>query len=416
MKVQLPEAYVPLWTGCTNELPTIEHYAFFGGRGGAKSHSIGEAVAALSHKKTERVVCGRQYQNSIKDSVKELIEKKIHALNLAVYYKSTEREIVNLVNGSRFSFIGMDRNPESAKSLEGATIFWGEEAQTFTQRSVELIIPTIRAPGSRMIWSWNPRFETDEVDKMFRGPHPPEASYIKEVSWEDNPYFFRTRMPSEFRRSMRADPKRHKHIWEGGYDYDPDTIIFTQWSVGRPPFVPAKCRPRFGMDFGFGSDPNAVVKVYIIEPEDLGYDPETHLGFIYVAQEAGGYRIPNNQLPALMESIREIRDYTITADSARPETIDYLQRKGFNIYGAKKGAGSVKNGINWLQGYHILVDPECPVIAEELKGYKWAVDKNNKPLPMPADKQQDHYIDAVRYAVEDDSINEMGEDPGVDYV
>jgi phage terminase large subunit len=416
MQVQPPEAYLPLWTGCTADIAAIEHYAFWGGRGGAKSHSIGEAVAALSCQRTERVVCGRQFQNSINDSVKELIEQKIKALNMAVYFHVTEREIKNTATGSRFSFIGMDRNPESAKSLEGATLFWGEEAQTFTKRSVELIIPTIRAPGSRMIWSWNPRLRTDEVDKLFRGPVPPEAAYIREVSWRDNPHFFRTRMPSEFRRSLKASPKRHLHIWEGGYDENPDAGIFESWSVGRPAFIPEKCRPRFGMDFGFGSDPNVLVKVYIIEPQDLGYDPETHLGFIYVAQESVGYKVPNKQLPDFMRKITEVNDYYVTADSARPETIDYLQSKGFSIYGAKKGAGSVKNGINWLQGYHILIDPDCPIAAEEIKQYKWKMDPNDRPLPMPADKQQDHCIDAIRYAVEEESISETGDGDGVDYV
>lgn len=414
--VSPPEAYVPLWTGRTAEMSVIEHYAFHGGRGGAKSHSIGEAVAALSCQRTERVVCGRQFQASIKDSVKELLERKIHALNMSVYFRFTEREIENLATGSRFSFIGMDRNPESAKSLEGATLFWGEEAQTFTKRSIELIVPTIRAPGSRMVWSWNPRLRTDEVDVMFRGTAVPENSYVREVSWRDNPHFFRTRMPSEYRRSLRANPKRHIHIWEGGYDENPDTAIFDQFSVGRPAFIPPKCRPRFGMDFGFGSDPNAVVKVYIIEPEDLGYSSETHLGFLYIAQETGGYKIPNQQLPAMMDKITEIKDFQITGDSSRPETIDYLQRKGYPIYGAIKGAGSVKNGLNWMQGYHILIDPDCPVTYEEIKNYKWAVDKADKPLPMPADKQQDHYIDAIRYAVEQDSIADAGDDSGVSYV
>lgn len=416
MQVQPPEAYLPLWTGKAPGLPVIEHYAFHGGRGGAKSHSIAEALAALSCQRTERIACGRQFQNSIKDSVKELVEQKIKALNMSVYFKITEREIINLATGSRFSFLGMDRNPESAKSLEGVTIFYGEEAQTFTKRSVELIIPTIRAPGSRMIWAWNNRNRDDEVDQLFLGPAPPEASYIRKVSWRDNPHFFRTRMPSEYRRSMKANPKRHVHIWEGGYDENPDAGIFENWSIGRPAFIPPKCIPRFGMDFGFGSDPNVVVKVYIIEPEDLGYDPELHLGFIYVAQEVVGYKVANKQLPDFMGKVTEVRDYPITADSARPETIDYLQGKGFSVYGAKKGAGSVKNGINWLQGYHILIDPDCPITAQEVGQYKWKMDPNDRPLPLPEEKQQDHCIDAIRYAVEDQSIHETGDDGDVSYV
>lgn len=400
---------MPLWHG------GYEHYAFFGGRGGAKSHGVGEATVALSCRSEERVVCGRQYQNSIKDSVKELLEKKIYSMGMAAYFKSTDRELINVSTGSRFSFLGMDRNPESAKSLEGATFFWGEEAQTFTRRSVELIVPTIRAAGSRMAWTWNPRFRTDEVDSMFRGPHPPENSYIRNVSWRDNPWFYRTRMPSEFRRSKLAKPKRHAHIWEGGYDENPDAAIFDNWAIGRPYVIPDKCIPRYGMDFGFGSDPNAVVKVYVIEPEDLGLDPDFYIGFIYIAAESVGYKVANKDLPALMDAVPGIREWNITADSARPETIDYVNSKGFNVFGSIKGAGSVKNGINFMQGYQILVDPDCPVTAEEIKNYMWKLDPNDKPLPMPAEYQQDHCIDGVRYAIEDLTRDDY-QGGGVDYV
>jgi phage terminase large subunit len=401
LDLQIAEAYIPLWNG------GYEHYAFFGGRGGGKSHGVGEACIGLAAQRTERVVCGRQYQNSIKDSVKELLEKKIYKMGLNDCHKILEREIINTSTGSRFSFIGMDRNPESAKSLEGATIFWGEEAQTFTKRSVELIIPTIRAPGSRMIWTWNPRFRTDEVDQLFRGPHPPEASCIRHVSWRDNPFFYQTRMPSEYRRSLRANPKRHVHIWEGGYDENPDLAIFDNYAIGRPDFIPEKCLPRFGMDFGFGSDPNAIVKVYVIEPEDMGLDPALFNGIIYVAQENVGYKVPNNKLPDLMDDLHEVRDWPITADSARPETIDYLNSKGYNMFGAIKGAGSVKNGINFVSGYQLLIDPECPITYEEIKSYRWKADPNDKPLPMPDPDSDDHCIDAIRYAVEDLSVHEM---------
>lgn len=379
---------MPLWTGKAPGLPTIEHFAFYGGRGGSKSHSIAEAVVGRASQKEERIVCGRQYQNSIKDSVMELLEIKIKSMNMAVFYKTTEREIVNVSTGSRFSFTGMDRNPDSAKSLEGASIFWGEEAHTFTPRSVEIIIPTIRAPGSCMIWSWNPRYRTDAVDDLFRGAAVPENSYIRKVSWRDNPYFHQTRMPSEYRRSLKS-PKRHAHIWEGGYDENPDVAIFDNWRVGR--VDTGKARPRFGMDFGYSSDPNCLVKVYVLEEEHI----------IYVANEAVGYKIPNRDLPALMDTIPEVRDWNITGDSARPETIEYLQSKGFNMYSAKKGAGSIKNGITWLQGYELVISPDCPVTAEEVRDYKWATDPNGKPLPMPAEKQNDHCIDGIRYAVEE---------------
>lgn len=404
MKLQIAEAYVPLWQG------GYEHYAFFGGRGGGKSHGVAEALVGLSSKREERIVCGRQFQNSMKDSVKELLENKIYSMNMSALFDITDREIINRSTKSRFSFIGMDRNTSSAKSLEGATIFWGEEASDFNERSIEIIVPTIRAPGSRMVWTWNPRYRTDEVDKMFRGGTPPENSYIRQVNWQDNPYFYLTRMPSEMRRAKKAKPKRFKHIWEGGYDENPEAAVFTNVVKGIVE-VPIKIRPYYGMDFGFGSDPNFLVKVYVLEAEN-----EDDEDIIYIAEEAMGYHIPNRDLPNLMRSVTGVDDWDIVADSSRPETIDDLCSHGLNVRGAIKGAGSVKNGINFLTGYKIVVHPDCVNIFEELESYLWATDPMGKPLPMPANNQQDHGIDALRYAVEEHSRTYTNEGDGVDYI
>lgn len=392
MELQVAEAYVPLWQG------GFEHAALYGGRGGGKSWGVVQALVGLSCVNYERIVCGRQFQTSIKDSVKELIEKQINAMNMGVYFKITDTEIYNVSTKSRFSFTGMDRNPDSAKSLEGCSIFWGEEAQSFTTRAVEIIIPTVRAPGSRMIWTWNPRYRTDEIDKMFRSGTPPENSYIKPVSYADNPYFYQTRMPSEMRRSLRANPKRHTHIWLGGYDENPDAAIFTDWEVGRVE-IPDKAIPLLGADFGFSDDPNVLIKAYFLPDVDT----------IYVAEESYGYKIPNRNIPDLFDKVTECRDYEIVADSARPETIEYLQSCGFNMRAARKGPGSIKNGINWLCGYKIVISPDCPIFKEEVSAYCWLLDAAGKPLPVPAPRQQDHGIDALRYAVEDHATNEAGD-------
>lgn len=398
-KMHIPEAMVPLWTG------GYEHYALYGGRGGAKSHGIAEPIVHRTFNRKRTVVCGREFQNSIDNSVKSLIEQKINKMGMSVYYKVTDRSIEHVGNGSKFSFIGMARNPESAKSFEGCDVFWGEEAQTFSKHSVELIIPTIRAEGSELFWSWNPRDEDDEVDQLFRGIEPPENSYIACVGWEDNPWFYKTRMPSERRRMLRVSPKRYAHIWGGGYDEDPDTSVFQNWSVGAME-IPPKAIPRFGLDFGFATDPNFIVKLYVIEELDT----------IYFAQEAQAHKLGNNKLFDFITQITEAEDYEIIADSARPETIDYLVGKGLNIVGARKGAGSVKNGLNWMQGYHLRIHPDCVHMQEEVRKYKWHVDSKGRPMPMPAPYQNDHGIDASRYAIEDLSVygEDNDDDDGVD--
>jgi len=112
--------------------------ALFGGRGGGKSHGVAGALAILAAKTETRIVCAREIQESLRDSVKQLIEDKISDYGLEGYYDVQRDEIVGL-NGSRFVFKGMWRNPDALKSLEGADIFWGEEAARFSDRSIRLI-------------------------------------------------------------------------------------------------------------------------------------------------------------------------------------------------------------------------------------------------------------------------------------
>ena len=384
INANIGEAFLPILTD------KYEHYAFHSGRGCGKSHGVGECVVLASLIGHERIVCGRQFQVSIKDSVKELLVNKVDALGLREKFHITDREMVCKPTDSRFSFVGMHHNPESSKSLEGATIFWGEEASTFTQESLETIIPTIRAAQSRMIWTWNPKNRDDPVDDLFRGQHPPENSYIRKLTQADNPYWPQTRMPSEYRRMKRANAVRHAHIWLGDYDESPDSKIFTSLEQGVREVDP-KIAPLFGLDFGYGSDPNFGVKVYVLEDRNE----------IYIASECTGHRVPNTALADLIRTMPEAESYPITADSSRPETIDYLCGQGLIVQGARKGAGSVKNGINWMQGYHIVVHPLCEAIWAELNAYRWDEDKLGRPLPHPKPHQDDHGIDATRYAVED---------------
>lgn len=372
----------------------FRHKAIFGGRGSAKSHSVGTILPILTAHETKRVVCGRQYQNSIKDSVKELLEAKINQIGLGSQYKFYEREIVHIKKESRYTFIGLDRNPQSAKSLEGADIFWGEEANTFSAYSMEILMPTIRKPGSEMWWTWNPQDRTDPVDKYFRGDNPPENSLILRVGIEDNPWFYMTAMPAEMEHMKAGNYKRYLHIWEGEYDEDSDSKIFTNTRVGRVE-VPDYCAPRYGMDFGFGSDPSFIVKVYIHEPTRE----------IYVAREWCG-RVPLSQLPAGMDSVLDDKSDLVKGDSSQPGTIEHLNSHGYNVHGAKKGPGSVKSGITWLQGYKIIIDPDCQHLIEEARLYSWQIDRITRMrINTPVDAHN-HGWDAVRYATEDAQLED----------
>lgn len=374
------------------ECPEYDHYAYFGGRGTGKTHHIGEALVIEAFSWPARIVCGRQFQASIDESVKELLENKIEYFGLSWFFKITEYEIVGQ-NGSSFSFVGLDRNPGSIKSFEGADITFVEEANYVKAKALEILIPTVlRKPGSRMIWAWNPDQKTDPVDDLFRGKKPPSNSYVCRVTHDDNPHFATTKLPQQMEDQRQRDEQKYRHIWLGEYNTLSDVKVFTNWRTGRID-VPETCEPLFGMDFGFSQDPNAVVKLYVIEG----------IKTIYISNEAFGKKIPSKELPALLDTIPQSRDFYIAADSSRPETIDGLRVQGFNIAGAKKGPNSVKDGLSWLQGYDIVISPDCPNMIAEAQNYEWKTDPLGKPLPVPCDKEN-HGWDAVRYATEQKRI------------
>lgn len=211
-RVEIPEAFEDLI-----EPNTYRDYAYYGGRGGAKSHSVGGALVIQAAREPLRIVCAREIQDSLKDSVKQLIEDKIEAFDLGANFDCLRDEIRGK-NGSQFIFKGMWRNPDAIKSLEGADIFWGEEANRFSARSIRLVRPTMRKPGSRMVWTWNPEFDHDPIDRLFRGEAgPPPNSLVREVSWKDNPWFGDTPLWAEMENDYRVDPDAAAHVWGGSY-------------------------------------------------------------------------------------------------------------------------------------------------------------------------------------------------------
>lgn len=192
------------------------HKASYGGRGSAKSHSFATALVLKAAQSPLRIVCAREIQNSLRESVKQLIEDKIESLGLADRFERLDKETRGL-NGSKFMYLGMWRNPEAAKSLEGADIFWGEEASAFSERSLRIIRPTMRKPGSELWFSWNPEFEHDPVDKFFRGSEPPPDTLLMPVSWRDNPWFDQSPLKADMEFDYATDPARAEHVWGGGY-------------------------------------------------------------------------------------------------------------------------------------------------------------------------------------------------------
>lgn len=359
----------------------------WGGRGSGKSHFFATwAVLQAYHTPGFRIVCVREVQRSIADSVKRLLEDKIAELGLGEFFASTEAEIRGL-NGSLVIFRGLQNHTAaSIKSLEGFHVAWVEEAQTISQKSLDLLTPTIRAPGSELWFSWNPASESDPIDQLLRA-NPPDEAIVIHANYSDNPWF-----PDELRTDMerdrKRDPDKYFHVWEGQYQSRSEARIFKNVQQGeRNP--PADVVWFYGADFGFGVDPSAGVRCCVLGDE------------LYIDHEAYGHHVPTERLPSLFAEVEGMERWPSRGDSSRPETIDYLRRHGFpKMRGAKKGKGSVEDGILFLQGFDIVVHPRCANLWNEFSNYAYKTDKQTGEILPVVEDAHNHAIDALRYAVE----------------
>jgi len=162
----------------------------YGGRGGAKSWGVARALLIKGAKDPLRILCAREFQVSIKDSVHKLLADQIEQLGLAEFYEITNTAIRGR-NGTEFSFVGLKNNIMSIKSFEGVDICWCEEAQTISKTSWNVLIPTIRKDNSEIWVTFNPELETDDTYQRFV-ISPPDNAFVQKITWRDNPWFPQT--------------------------------------------------------------------------------------------------------------------------------------------------------------------------------------------------------------------------------
>ncbi len=219
LTIEVPRKFYPL-------LAPKRYKGAYGGRGGAKSHFFAERALKTCVSKTTRIVCIREVQDSIRDSVRQLLVDKIQKLGLGQLFTPLDTEIRG-PNGSLIIFKGMQSyNAETIKSLEAYDIAWVEEAQTLSQRSLDMLRPTIRKEGSELWFSWNPRYKTDPVDKFFRTNPPAEAVSVM-VNWRDNPWFPEV-LRKDMERDFAVDPDKADHVWNGAYGSSEGAIL-SRW-------------------------------------------------------------------------------------------------------------------------------------------------------------------------------------------
>jgi len=378
--IDTPRVYLPL-------LKPARYKGAHGGRGSGKSHFFAESVVEESLAAKTDIVCIREVQKSLNQSVKKLIEAKIEAMGVQNEFRVLNTHIES-ANGGRIIFQGMQNHTaDTIKSLEGYRIAWVEEAQSLSQRSLDLLRPTIRMEGSELWFSWNPRNKTDPVDALLRGESAPPGAVVVQANYSDNPF-----LPSVLRAEMeydrRRDPDKYAHVWLGGYEQHSEARVFKNWTVEEFE-APPGATFRLGADWGFSIDPSTLIRCHL-DGRRLMADYEAYMI---------GCEI--DQLPDLFDRVPDSRKWFITADSARPETISYMRKHGFpKINSAIKGAGSLEEGVEFLKSYDIVVHPRCTHLIDELTLYKYKTDPlTGVVLPILEDKKN-HVIDALRYACE----------------
>ena len=359
----------------------------YGGRGSGKSWGFARMAVTLAASRKLRVLCTREYQASIADSVHKLLGDQIDTLGLAPYYDVQKQGIYGR-NGSEFIFEGIKQNVTKIKSMEGVDICWIEEGEKTSNDSLEVLIPTIRKPGSEIWVTFNPNEESDPPYQRFV-VSPPPASIVKKVNYIDNPYF-----PFELERErvylQSVDPDAYAHVWEGECKIRSQAqVLAGKWRVSSFEVPEGAKGPYFGCDWGFSQDPTTLVKLWI------------HDNRLLVEHEAYGVGVELDETPRLFETIPDARSHTIRADNARPESIRHLANRGFRIIAAEKGKGSVEDGIAFLRAFkEIIIHPRCAHAAEEAKLWRYKVDRiTGDVLPALVD-MHNHIWDAVRYALE----------------
>lgn len=369
-------------------LQPARYKGLYGGRGSGKSHFFAEMlIEEHTMNPAQRSVGLREVQKSIQMSVRQLLVDKIQQHSLQRHFEVQDKIIKNKRGPGFIIFQGMQNHTaDSIKSLEGFDRALFEEAQTASQKSLDLLRPTIRKPGSELWFAWNPSEPTDPIDALLRGDKLPPESIVQEVNYWDNPWF-----PDVLRAEMEYDKSRdfekYEHIWEGKYQSMSEARVFKNWTVEEFE-APNDIEFRCGADWGFAVDPTTLIRTFIVGRT------------LYIDYEAYQIGCEIRDIKDLFMTVPGAEKWPIIADRSRQETISHLRNDGFRIYKADQGPGSIQDGIEFLKNYDIVVHPRCIHTIDELKSYKYKVDRlTGKVLSILEDKKN-HLIDALRYACE----------------
>lgn len=378
-EIRLPKAFSELFT-------PARYKVYYGGRGSGKSWAVARALLIMAAQKKLRILCAREYQTSITDSVYRLLVEQIDEMGLSPFYTITKQTITSS-KGSEFFFKGIHHNVMEIKSTEGIDICWVEEAQSVSEDSWQILIPTVRKENSEIWVTFNP-FEAEDPTYQRFVTYPPRNAIIRKVSWRDNPWFPLV-LRNEMEHMRETDPEQYDYVWEGNVKQYSDALIFKGKYIVEAFETPERSRFYHGADWGFAQDPTALVRCFIKDK------------CLFIDREAWGVGVELDDTPALFDKIKTARRWPIKADCARPETISYIRRRGFSISAAKKWGGSVEDGIEFLRSFDkIIIHPRCVHTIEEFNRYSYKVDKKTNDILPEVEDAWNHCIDALRYSLD----------------
>ncbi|AWK42606.1 PBSX family phage terminase large subunit [Photorhabdus temperata] len=388
----IPAKLVPVFTK-----ENVRYRGAHGGRGSAKTRTFAMMSAVRAYQAAESgtsgvILCAREFMNSLEESSMEEVKQAIRSIPwLDDYFEIGEKYIRTKNRLVNYVFCGLRHNLDSIKSKARILLAWIDEAESVSETAWKKLRPTVRESGSEIWVTWNPEKDGSATDKRLR-KKPPKSSIIVEMNYSDNPWF-----PDVLEEERQEDLESLDHsdyawIWEGAYlENSEKQVLANKYKIESFPddlWMQAD-RLLFGADFGFARDPSTLLRMFILD------------NCLYIDREAYSVGVELDHMPAFYDQVPESRKWPIKADSARPETISYLKRQGFNISAAKKWQGSVEDGITFLRGFKkIIIHPRCKETAKEARLYSYKVDRiTGEVLPIIEDAHN-HCWDAARYGLD----------------
>lgn len=373
----------------------------FGGRGSGKSWSFARALLLKGINKPLRILCAREIQKSIKDSVHQLLSDQINNLEITSKYDIQQAEI-NGSNGTRFLFVGLsDLTIDTIKSYEGIDIVWIEEGQTITERSWKILIPTIRKDGSEIWISFNPDLESDPTFVRFvKNPAP--DSIVVMVNWRDNPFFNNT-MEAERQDCLKRFPNDYPNVWEGvcrpavegAIYFDEVASMERDGRVCNVPYDPM-LKAHVVFDLGFNDEMAvAIVQRHVSEIRIIRYIEDTQKTLAYYSNELKELKYNWGKV-WLPFSDGFSKDFKTGKGSDQ-----ILTALGWNV--AKKEEVSnvdLEEGIRQtrLVFSRIYIDKtNCSPLVESWKRYRRHINKQTLTAGAPVHDQHSHGADCTRY-------------------